>query len=141
MLQTPASLLDRRHLHSGLLDAAQRQQVAVFIRSVFLQGLLLIPDSQLQPDLQDAAGPRRQLEAIAAEAGMSLQELALRFVASLKGVTSVVVGVDRLEQFQSNLDAINRGPLDDDLVERLLTLSWDVSERTITPHMWNNRWQ
>ena len=43
------------------------------------------------------------LEKIAAENGMSILELALKWVASRKVVTSVISGVSRLEQIQQNI--------------------------------------
>ena len=135
-LQVPANVLDRRHLESGMLEMAVGHDVAVFVRSVFLQGLLLMPTEQIRDDLTEVLKPRRRLQALAGEAGLTLHELALRFMLSLPSVTSVVLGVDRLEQLQANLEVVQKGPLDAELTESLLQANWGVSERTITPHMW-----
>lgn len=44
--------------------------------------------------------------------GLDWGELALRFSAFAPGVTSAIVGTNKPENFQRNLDIVNRGPLD-----------------------------
>jgi len=44
LVQLPANLFDQRFLQSGLLQRCQQQGVAVHVRSLFLQGLLLMPE-------------------------------------------------------------------------------------------------
>src|SRR5262249_5365793 len=46
-LQLPANILDRRHLQSGVFEEAGSQEVALFIRSVYLQGLLVMPEADV----------------------------------------------------------------------------------------------
>jgi aryl-alcohol dehydrogenase-like predicted oxidoreductase len=48
---------------------------------------------------------------IAAEEGMALPELALRWVASSTDVGSILLGASRLEQLEDNIAALAKGPL------------------------------
>lgn len=49
------------------------------------------------------------------EAGIPLAELAIRYVAFAPRVTHVLVGADRPEHIEADVEAYHRGPLPDDL--------------------------
>ena len=49
LVQLPANLLDQRFLRSGWLDRLKDAQCEIHVRSVFLQGLLLMPPAQRPP--------------------------------------------------------------------------------------------
>lgn len=51
---------------------------------------------------------------------MPPEELALRFVISLPGVHTCLVGTQNLHHLQENVDAISKGPLPDELVKIIL---------------------
>ncbi|NKX54768.1 aldo/keto reductase [Arthrobacter mobilis] len=57
-----------------------------------------------------------QLTRIAGEAGVSLVELALRWLAHRPGVDSMLLGGSRAAQLQANLEAVAKGPLAQDIV-------------------------
>lgn len=52
-------------------------------------------------------------------AGIDPAELALRFTAYAPGVTTAIVGTAKLANLQRNLEAVARGPLPDDVLQRL----------------------
>ena len=58
-----------------------------------------------------------KLKAIAAGAGMTIAELALRWVLTHDYITSMLVGCTRLEQMQSNIAVAGNGPLSDDIMK------------------------
>lgn len=58
-------------------------------------------------------------------AGMSLAELALRFVLACPDVSTTIVGMRRLEHVRANLRASDGVPLAPDLVEALRAHRWD----------------
>ena len=51
--------------------------------------------------------------------GLDWSELALRFAAFVPGVASCIVGTTRTENLHRNLRALEKGPLSEDLVERI----------------------
>lgn len=108
LVQLPLSLLDQRLLHGGQLDRLQKKGVEVHVRSVFLQGALLMAPETLPPHL---AGLRPQLDEIARQArGLGIKSLqaALHFVAGLPQVSAVVCGVDSLAHFNELATALNK---------------------------------
>lgn len=53
------------------------------------------------------------------ELGISLPELALRFVISSPNVSTVLTGSRSLCELQENIDSVERGPLPKDVLARL----------------------
>jgi aryl-alcohol dehydrogenase-like predicted oxidoreductase len=93
------SVLDQRLIQSGHLDRLAEQNVEVHVRSVFLQGALLMPPDRLPPHLAGLRPRLEQISALAAGLGISPLQAALRFVSGLKQVAAVVCGVDSSAQF------------------------------------------
>lgn len=135
-LQIPANLADRRHPDSGVFDEALRNQVAVFIRSAFLQGLLLMPESEVPASLQEILPVRRHFETLAADAGMKLPELAVRYLLSLDGVTCILTGVETVAHVHENVRLFDSGRLPDDLFRAVHGFRPELPEMIITPAQW-----
>lgn len=68
-----------------------------------------------QYDRQRALAAR--FRPIAQAAGMTLQELAMRFVLSTPGVTTLVAGISNAGQLRELLPAVDRPPLGEDVLE------------------------
>jgi aryl-alcohol dehydrogenase-like predicted oxidoreductase len=140
-LQVPTSVLDRRfsHPNGGLIARAATRNVAVFVRSIYLQGLLLMPEPEIMQELSEVFPARRRLEAVGTGAGMSLSELAVRYVLSLDGVTSAVVGVETVEQMRQNLAMFAKGPLDAGLRQAVEEAVPDLPDHILMPNQWSRR--
>ncbi|MDF3070183.1 MAG: putative oxidoreductase [Polyangiaceae bacterium] len=67
--------------------------------------------------------------------GMTLPELALRFIASFPAVTCSIPGARRVDQVEQNVLAGSRGPLPEDLVRALR----EMYERDVKPSV-HQRW-
>lgn len=137
-VQLPANLLDRRHQCHGVLDQAADRDAVVFIRSVYLQGLLLMPEAEIPARLTAVIPVRRRLEAVAAAAGIGFAELAARYLLSQSGVTSVLVGVETDKQLADNVAAFGRGPLDADTLAAIDAVAIDLADQLITPASWSS---
>lgn len=108
-IQIPMNVLDTRIVQRGLLEELQKRGVAVFVRSVFLQGMLCMdkaPEkfSFMQPSL-DA------INEVAKAGGMTLPQMAVAYIRDLPGVTSLVLGCETPEQVRDNANLINTRPL------------------------------
>jgi aryl-alcohol dehydrogenase-like predicted oxidoreductase len=106
ILQAPCSVLDRRLVQSGWLSRLQRQGTRLHLRSVLLQGLLLMPCGERPAFFARWRGLLdRWLEWCAAHSVSPLRA-ALGFVYALPHVERVVVGVDSLAQLREILEAV-----------------------------------
>lgn len=135
-VQVPTSCLDARYIRAGVFAEATNRGVALFVRSIYLQGLLLMPEQAIPADLFEVIPARRKLEALAREAGISLAELAFRYVATQRGAASIVVGTETVEQVRDNLRLAQKGPLDDAMVAAVEQCVAGVPERILMPNLW-----
>ena len=58
-------------------------------------------------------------------AGMSLPEMALRFVLSHSAVSTVIIGMRKLEHVEQNIGLSDKGPLSPELLKELKKHRWD----------------
>jgi aryl-alcohol dehydrogenase-like predicted oxidoreductase len=140
-IQVAMNMLDQRIRRSGNLARAARAGMAVFMRSVYLQGLLVMPldeiMTELHPDLSGVVPARRTLQRLADDAGLTMPEMALRYGLSLPGVTSVLTGVETVEQMEANARIAARGPLTPDMVQAIEEAVPDLSHTIVlSPWLW-----
>ncbi|MFM7039971.1 MAG: aldo/keto reductase [Planctomycetaceae bacterium] len=135
-LQLPGSLLDQRHLRSGVAGRAAAKRIAVFVRSIFLQGLMLLPDERVPEALRAVVPALGRLRHLAADSGMTLHELAVRYLLDAEGVTSVLVGAETADQVQQAAEAIDRGALPLDLRKAAEESVGQLPAEVLTPLMW-----
>ncbi len=133
-LQLPCNLLDRRF--DAFWPVAMQKRIHVFARSVYLQGLLLMPEARIRPNLSAVIPVRRDLEAVARETGCTMAELCMRYVLSNPAVASVLTGVDTPEQMRENLRVAALGPLPAAVLGRVQACVPDLPEPLVRPALW-----
>ena len=116
--QGKLNLIDREPLEEGILDYCADNGIGFISFSPLAQGLLTdrylngIPaDSRmthsqfLTPDrlTLDLLAKLRQMSAEANQKGQTLSDAALQWILSQRGVTSVLVGVSKVEQMERNI--------------------------------------
>lgn len=109
LVQAPFSVIDRRLTESGWLQRLRAAGTEVHVRSVFLQGLLLMERGR-RPAYFDAWAPlwRRWEEWLRAEQ-LSALHGALRYVLSIPEIDRIVIGVDSPRHLQEIL-AVGAAP-------------------------------
>jgi aryl-alcohol dehydrogenase-like predicted oxidoreductase len=138
-VQVPFNMLDPALLRHGRLKALREAGVFIFIRSVFLKGLLLADPDHLPADLREASGPLKRLSVLAARAGMSMAEVAFSHVLHRKGVGSLVVGADTAQQMRENLSLMQVPPIPPDIEAEMEVIAGEVPERIIIPGRWQTK--
>ena len=105
LVQVPFNILDRRLITSGWLARLDKAGVEVHVRSVFLQGLLLM-DKKVRPAKFDKWSKLWQFwEQWLQDKGITALQASLAFALSEPKISRVVVGVDSLSQFEEILSA------------------------------------
>lgn len=117
VIQVPMSVFDQKLLFGGWIRRLAEANKAVFVRSVFLQGLCFMnPADTGIPELTACAGAYlERLHALADAAGMSVAQLCLSFIRDIPGITSLVLGAETPEQVAQNVVLIDGPALSDEL--------------------------
>jgi aryl-alcohol dehydrogenase-like predicted oxidoreductase len=128
-MQLPFSLLDQRLLQDGSLARLKDLGVEIHARSLFLQGLLFMPEP---PEKLSAAGPMlNRIRNEIAQAGATPLGAALGFVLSRSEIDVAVVGMTGLSQLREIISAA---------LSPLPAMEWQtcalLDERTLTPSLW-----
>lgn len=110
IVQAPFNLLDRRLVTSGWLERLAGDGVEVHVRSVFLQGLLLMPSAGRAPAFGRWSSLWEGFDAWIAQGGVTPVEACLRDALTVPGISRVVVGVDSVQQLTEILAAAD-GPV------------------------------
>lgn len=103
IVQAPLNILDRRMVSSGWTRQLRNAGIELHIRSAFLQGLLLVQESQRDEKFNRWPMIWKTWSAWLRETGLSPLQACLAYVLSVEGVDKVVVGVDRVTQLQEIL--------------------------------------
>lgn len=100
IVQLPISILDQRVLRDGTLDSLYQLGVEVHARSVFLQGLLLMPADEIPIYFNPIRSLLNQFHMAANDQNLTAIQASLTFVRDLTQISKVLVGVQNLQQFQ-----------------------------------------
>ncbi|MRI34300.1 aldo/keto reductase [Endozoicomonas sp. OPT23] len=105
IVQAPFNILDLRLIESGWLKKLHQNGIEIHIRSVFLQGLLLM-DSEQRPDIfSDWKELFSDWDDFVQKNRLSPVEACLRYVLAQPEITQVIVGVDSSQQLQEIISA------------------------------------
>ncbi len=130
-MQLPLSLLDQRLIQSGALAGIKTLGVEIHARSLFLQGLLFLPEDKLPPKLAAAAPHLRMLRQRFAEAGTTALAAALAFALDRPEIDVAVVGVTSPEELEEIVQASTTSSPDLDWAACALN-----DELVLTPSRW-----
>jgi aryl-alcohol dehydrogenase-like predicted oxidoreductase len=94
LVQLPLNVFDQRLIRSGHLKALKASGVEVHIRSVFLQGLLLMEPGALPSAMAHARPPLESFQSLASSLSLTPLQAALGFVLGLAEADIVLCGVN-----------------------------------------------
>lgn len=135
LLQCPTNCLDHRFLAAGLLHPVHRQKI-IYVRSVFLQGMLLNDVSALPPHLCVARPYLERLETIRQEWHVTRTELALGFVQQVAAQAHILFGAESVAQVEENIRAWDAG-VPAGCVAQIRQQLQSVPEAIVNPMMWS----
>ena len=137
MIQIPSNILDRRFEEADVFQLAEKKGKQIYVRSVFLQGLLLMERKRIPPKMQFAVEVLKRLEGFSQEIGLSKQTLALGYVRQAYPQAKIVFGVETPEQINSNLKSLYT-TLPVGFVGRSQKEFPYVEESILNPALWPN---
>ncbi len=112
LVQAPLNIFDRRLATTGWLDRLRSAGIEIHVRSLFLQGLLLMGAAQRPPEF--ARWPRLlgRWDRWLASTGLTAVQACIGFAAAHPHIGRAVVGVDSVQQLDEILSALTLGDIE-----------------------------
>ena len=137
MVQLPTNILDRRFEEAGVFQLADKKRKKIYIRSVFLKGLILMDINEIPEKMFFVKPIIEKLESLSRDLKLSRQELALRYIKTERPQAKVVIGVDTPKQIKENIKGWNK-QFNSSLAQKVKKLFNNVDERVVNPVLWPN---
>jgi aryl-alcohol dehydrogenase-like predicted oxidoreductase len=134
VIQLPMNILDTGIYRHGLLGKLFEKGIEIHVRSVFLQGLFYLSETDLEARFKDVIPFLKVLKSISAKAGVSLSELSLLWLVSLKEVSKVIIGVDNVNQLKAHLETLKK-KVDSSFFEEAFAVQYE-NEEILNPSLW-----
>ena len=135
-IQLPANIFDSQVILDGSIKKLSDAGSAVFVRSIYLQGLFFKDTNTLPEKLRCAKESLDRLHSLAEDAGVSMAELAITFIRDTEGISSLVLGCDNPQQLLESVDLVNAPKIRPDVAKEALRITEQVPPIVIRPWEW-----
>ena len=105
IVQSPFNIFDRRLLSSGWLSKLHKHNVEVHVRSIFLQGLLLMKKEEIPSKFNRWSSVFDSWFKFLDEQHLSSLEACLKYTLSFSEISNVIVGLDNLTQLHEVVES------------------------------------
>jgi len=135
MLQVPTNILDRRFEKSGVFQLAIEKRKTIYVRSVFLQGLILMDLNEVPEKMAFAKPVLEKLESLSKDLGLTRHEMALGYLRSEMPSAHVIFGAETQNQVKENAMTWQR-EMPQSLSNHVKRTFADVSKQILNPVVW-----
>ena len=112
--QAPFNIFDRRLKTSGWIDKLNNLGIEIHVRSIFLQGLLLLSADKRNKYFDKWKHHFDKFEKWTKDTNQKPLEACLNFVHSCEEIDKIIVGIENLKQLEEILSVKNDFPHYDD---------------------------
>jgi len=134
VVQCPFNLLDNDSVRRESLMKAKEKGIETQVRSAFLQGLFFMERNSLPAALAQLKGHLEELDKICFENEISMSQLALGYCLSKDYIDKVIIGVDSVEQLNSNIESINK-PIPNHIINLIDEITV-INQSLLNPTNW-----
>lgn len=135
MIQVPANILDHRFADAGVFTLADEKGKLVYIRSVFLQGLLLMKPEDLPSNMAFVKPTLSNIDNLCAKYKYTRQKIALLYIKGKYPQARIIFGAETPTQLELNLNIWEDNLTSNVEINELESLLI-VDERIINPSRW-----
>jgi aryl-alcohol dehydrogenase-like predicted oxidoreductase len=108
LLQVPFNVFDQRALRQGVFEAAKRKNKRIFVRSIYLQGLLLLDPKDIPSSMSFSHDALTVFREAARTEKLSPKLLALAYVVQNAKEAHLVIGAEEPSQVKDNVDLLKK---------------------------------
>lgn len=135
--QIPINLFDWTQIENGGIKKLEESGMMVFVRSVYLQGLIFKDPDALDTKMEFARDTLVKFRQLCSKYRLSPAALALSYAFSLPGVTSLVLGSEKVSQVQENVALMDQiVQLTPEQLAEIRTSFMDTPFRVLNPSLW-----
>jgi len=113
IIQVPANVFDRRMLRAGVFDRARELGKTVFIRSVYLQGLVTMEPTSIPRSIPGARAAIAAFRQFCAEHQLDDGEFAVDHVRHQAPLARMIIGSETVAQATENCARLERSSFDE----------------------------
>lgn len=126
-IQLPFNLMDQAHgIH---FQQARERGVGIIVRSVLMRGMLTDRLTKLHPALHNIEQHIQQYRTLSASAGFTgLPQFATQFALSHEAVSSVLVGIDKVEYLEAAIASASGSYFDGELLKQTQSMGFPQPE-------------
>lgn len=136
--QIPVNIFDWEQISNDGIKKLADSGMMVFVRSVYLQGLVFQTPETLSPKMDYCKEPLEKFHMLCKKYKLSPAEMAMSFVLSLEGIHSLVLGSEKVEQVEENTSLINSTiRFNDEQMNEIRVLFENIDKRVTNPSEWN----
>ena len=118
------------------MKSAQEKGVEVDVRSVFLQGLLMMEEKDVPEYLKPMTVYLNRLNGLCKETGIPKKQLLIGYVKNMKEIQKIVFGVDNLDQLKEFIEVYNSAVCPPDVTTQINQLFQNIKEDLLLPYKW-----
>jgi aryl-alcohol dehydrogenase-like predicted oxidoreductase len=138
ILQIPFNILDRRWIDDGILQKAQENNIQLFFRSIFLQGLIFLNKNELMSRKMNWAKTYlKEFNDLVKETPFSPLELAFGILTNVPGNNVIMMGIDSSNQLWENLRILEKIKIDNKISDEWWSNLPVFPEKFLNPSLWN----
>lgn len=138
VVQIPFNLLDTRWLQNDLLKRTKARGVEIWIRSIFLQGLIFVEDKEKLAQIDVSTGMYlNQLKEIALKKNLTIAELAMNYVKMHTEIDGILTGCETVAQLEENIKLYNKKIyLSQEEYDTIISITKEIPKKIIDPRQW-----
>ena len=138
IIQVPYNILDRRLDKADFFARAKETGLDVYVRSVLLQGLLMMNPNTLPAHMKFAEPYLRKYQNICDKNGIGYFDCAVGYVLEHPDIDYIVFGVDNLTQLNQYIDIYSDlGKINRNIGDMFGSVFDNVEDKVIMPYLWN----
>lgn len=137
IIQVPFNIIDRRLIDNDFFKIANKKNKKIFIRSIYLQGLLLMDDFDLIKKKMNWAIPMiSNLRKYIDSNNIELKSFAFKAVDNHVSNVFLITGVDSLNQLKENLQIFNKKNHSHEIYENWWSNLKLYPDKLLNPSLW-----
>lgn len=134
VIQSPYNLLDNHSIRGSIFSKLKNTNKVIHTRSIFLQGLFYMNLNDLNPIVSSLYNQLEKIQIIRSKLKCTISDLALSYCLQSNYIDNVIIGVESIDQLNSNLKAYNY-KLEESVVEEI-DLIKVINKDLLNPSLW-----